>query len=925
MKKFAIPLVIVLTFLCALGGYAQSKVGGKVVDDTDKTGLQNATVMLLQAKDSILVDFTRVDESGRFSLTKSDSQDYLLMISYPKYGSFSQLLEKGAGNVDIGEVGLTGVANLIEEVMITGRIPVVIKGDTIEYDAGSFTTEKNAKVEDLLKVLPGITVDAAGKITAQGKTVEKVLLDGEEFFGDDPTLVTRNIRSDMVDKVQVYEKKSDLAERTGVDDGERIQTINVTLKEDAKNGMFGKVEGAVGNDDFYMGKVAVNKFKGSRKIAAYGLTSNDGTVSLGWQDEEKFGLESDQMQMSDDGSMMFFGSGGDEFSYWNGRGRPKALNTGVSFMDRLGKRNNKLNLSYKFGRIENNEITTGLSQQNLPNGTFNQNTLSDNYVENQRHRFNGRYDWNIDSLTTLIVKLSGTRGQRQSNDYSEAFSVNEANVRINDNTTRLVTDAKTSNITYDGLLTRKFNKVGRSLSLRVAGNVADDTGDSFLDATTNQFNADGTLVNTNITDQYKDIARNSNNLQTSATYTEPITDKWRTSIGYTFNNSRTHSINNSFNADANGDYTVFDEEFSNDFNFNTVRNAGDLSVGYKSDKIEFNFNNNLRNDDLFQRNNHQSMELDRGFLTYNPSARIRYNITKAKMISLNFNRNNILPSLTQIQPLRQNNDPLNIVEGNADLTPAQSNSYNLSYNSWDLLKNTWMFASVGFSQQYNAIQQNVNISESGVRTIIFDNMRERVNNNANIWTGMGRTLIKKYKIDARYGVNGNLNDNYNFLNGDLNRNQNYNYGFDLNIERNTTKTIDFRVGVNPGWRRLASSLQPQFNSSGFTLGSNLWFKAYLPWKIQLYGTGNYTYEAPTEVFDQSFTRFIFTPGVSKRFLKNETLTAEVYVNDVFNQNIGFSRFQQAGMISQQNYNTISRFFMVKVSWDFSMMGGMSAD
>lgn len=924
MKKFAIPLVIVLTFLCALGGYAQSKVSGKVVDDTDKTGLQNATVMLLQAKDSILVDFTRVDESGRFSLTKSDSQDYLLMISYPKYGSFSQLLEKGAGNVDIGEVGLTGVANLIEEVMITGRIPVVIKGDTIEYDAGSFTTEKNAKVEDLLKVLPGITVDASGKITAQGKTVEKVLVDGEEFFGDDPTLVTRNLRSDMVDKVQVYEKKTDLAERTGVDDGERIQTINVTLKEDAKNGMFGKLEGGVGTDDFYLGKVAVNKFRGSQKIAVYGIGANDGTISLGWRDEEKFGLSEDQMVMSDDGNMMFFGGGGDEFSYWNGRGRPQAINTGVSFMDKFGKNGNKINLNYKFGRIENNEITEGFNQTNLTDGVLNQSSQRNSNVENQRHRFNGRYDWNIDSLSSLMVKVSGTSGLREANDYSETIGTNGDNVLVNDNIAKLTSDAKNTNMTYDGLFTRKFNKVGRSLSIRLAGNISDDNGDGFLNTITNQYRGDSTI--STVVDQFKEMSNKSNNLQTSATYTEPLSERWRTSIGYSYNNSRSHSVNNSFNANAEGEYTEFDAEFSNDFNFNTVRNSGDLSIGYKSEKIEFNLNNNLRHDDLFQRNNYANEDLERSFVTYNPRAFIRYNITKSKRLNLNFNRNNILPSLLQIQPLRQNNDPLNLVDGNPNLSQAQRNSYSLYYNSWDLLQNRFIYLGGSFNQDYNAIVQNVNVdSASFVRTITYDNMRERVNNSANFWAGVGSNLIKKYKIEGRYGLNANISDGYNYIDNLLNRNQNYNYGLDLTIEKNTTKSIDFRVGVNPGWRTISSSIRPEQNSSGFTLGSNLWFKAYLPWKIQIYGTGNYTYEAPTEVFDESFTRFIFTPGVSKRFLKNESLTAEVYVNDVFNQNIGFTRYQQAGMISQQSYNTISRFVMFKVSWDFSMMGGVSAD
>src|SRR5690606_2683187 len=197
---------------------------------------------------------------------------------------------------------LTSVAHLIEEVVVKRRAAITIKGDTTEYDASQFKMEKNAKVEDLLKVLPGITVDASGNITAQGKTVKKVLVDGEEFFGDDPTLATRNIRSDMVDKVQVYEKMSDESERTGVDDGQREQTINVKLKGDSKNGIVGKVLGGGGTHDYYMGQLMLNKFKGSQKIAAYGLFGNNGTTSMNWEDAQKFGGDSG-VSYGDDGSI----------------------------------------------------------------------------------------------------------------------------------------------------------------------------------------------------------------------------------------------------------------------------------------------------------------------------------------------------------------------------------------------------------------------------------------------------------------------------------------------------------------------------------------------------------------------------------------------------------------------------------------------
>src|SRR5690606_9954636 len=332
MKLLTTVLLSLVLGFISLQTSAQSKISGSIVDESDKTKLANATVMLLQAKDSILVDFTRVNADGKFAIKNPDNQDYLLIISYPKFGDYFQTIKKGAGNVALGEIELQSAANLIEEVLITGKIPVVIKGDTTEYDASSFVTEKNAKVEDLLKVLPGISVDASGKITAQGKTVEKVLVDGEEFFGDDPTLVTRNIRSDMVDKVQVYEKKSEQAERTGVDDGTRIQTINVKLKEDAKNGSFGKAElaGGLGNDkEYYMGKLAYNKFKGSFKLGAYLMGSTDGKFSLSWQEQEKFNMSDTESGMTGDGGF-FMVRNSDEFSNWDGKGHPKAISLGAS-------------------------------------------------------------------------------------------------------------------------------------------------------------------------------------------------------------------------------------------------------------------------------------------------------------------------------------------------------------------------------------------------------------------------------------------------------------------------------------------------------------------------------------------------------------------------------------------------------------------
>lgn len=920
-------ILVTILGLLTLTAFGQTNVSGTVVDEVDQTKLTNATVMLLQAKDSILVDFIRADQDGRFKLQSPDTADYLLIISYPKFGDFYQKIAQGSGDQALGEVQLQSAANLIEEVLVTGKIPVVIKGDTVEYDAGSFVTEKNAKVEDLLKVLPGMSVDANGAITAQGKTVEKVLVDGEEFFGDDPTLVTRNIRSDMVDKVQVYEKKSEESERTGVDDGERIQTINVQLKEDAKKGVFGKIEGAGGLDDnsgYYLGKLAVNKFSGSQKIGAYLLTSNDGNVSLNWQEEEKFNLSDDQMEVTESGGVNF-SWGGDEFSYWDGKGQPIALSTGISFMDAWKEKKHKLNLSYKYANIKNDITENNINQTPSDNGLINNDMNSNNSSDAFRHRFNSKYDLDIDSLTTLTMKLSGSRSQSERNSHIDGQTF-QGDSLASENFSDQYSKSINSNLTYDGYLTRKFKKEGRSISLRVAGNLSEDEGDMKINSEANYFS----LGRVDTIDQMKDMSSSTNNFRSSITYTEPLGKYFKTSIGYEYNMSKSNSINNSFNKDQSGAYTELDELYSNDFDFNTTRNAANLTLGYKTEKVEVNFTNNFRIDDMAQTNNYERTDLNREYFTYNPSAWFRYSFSKNKRIGVNYDRNNQLPGLFQIQPLRQNTDQMNQILGNENLKPANSNKFSVYYNSYDMLKGKYIYGNVSLTQNNSAIQQNVTIFPGGRREMYYDNA-DQAGYNGSAWMGGGFDLVRKHQIKADLGLQANLNTYSNYIKdltlenaeADFQANDNTSYSYNLRIGayKNTTKNIDFNVNFRPGWTVLKTTLNPDLNSDGFTFNSNVWFKYYLPAKFSLYADLSYEYQAPTNAFPDKFERVLFKPGISRKFLKGENLVVDFYVNDLLKQNTGFRRFQSGNAITQTSYNTISRYFMLKVSWDFTSMKG----
>ncbi len=312
IKAFSFFIFIFLT----ISAHAQNlyTVKGVVADTASNIKLGNAVVSILNAKDSILIGFKRTDILGAFSIKITQPGAFILRVSYPGYVGYAERFALDDKKIiDFGQLHLNLKSRFLKEIIVRGEaVAVKIKGDTTEFNASSYVIEPHAKVENLLKQLPGLRIDQNGKITANGDAVKKVLVDGEEFFGDDPTLVTRNIRGDMVDKVQLYNKKSDQATFTGIDDGKEEKTINIKLKEDKKNGYFGKLEGGVGNDGYYEAQAMLNSFKKNNKLAAYGISGNNGKIGLGWQDNAKYGASG-----APKNSIMSLDDGADDFESSN--------------------------------------------------------------------------------------------------------------------------------------------------------------------------------------------------------------------------------------------------------------------------------------------------------------------------------------------------------------------------------------------------------------------------------------------------------------------------------------------------------------------------------------------------------------------------------------------------------------------------------
>lgn len=901
MKRVWLSLLLILLCSCGIV-QAQSRIEGKIIDGKDQLKLHNATIMLLTAKDSILTDFTRADESGKFSLPKPDTGQYVLIITYPKYGEYYVDILPGQSYTNLS-IGLTSSATLLQEVIVTGRVPITIKGDTTEYDARSFKVEKNAKVEDLLKVLPGITVDASGKITAQGKTVEKMLVDGEEFFGDDPKLVSRNIRSDMVDKIQVYEKKSDKAEKTGIDDGVRKQTINVKLKEEAKRGIFGKVDAGGGSNKFYLGQGFLNYFDQSFRVSAYLIASNTGKTGLNGQEASSVGGD-------DNGSGSF-----------EGEGIPKSLSTGFQYSDKTKNKKQSWRINYQYNQ-SNVELDRSIFTRNAARDTVlisNNNTIA--AKENKKHSLGLKYEFKIDSLSDLTVWAGADRNHDNSSSITFSNTFNQFDQQINKNTRNFGNDTKSEQYNASAIYVKRFKKKGRSFGLNYSASGNKQDGKQYLYSNLNYYRNGDSIGNT-IVDQEKIIANSSMAIIGGASYSEPLSKKVILSVEYAINFERENNSVKSFNKNPNtGKYDDLDDIYSNDFLYKTTKNIYNLSVNYKPmEKFVINIANRFENSNLSQLNNRvSSSDLSRSFFVYNPVLDLSYDIKKNKSITIAYRGTNGLPALNQIQPLRSNLDPLNEYLGNENLKPSYTNDLNVNFRSFSILSGEFYGIFINASRTNKAIIQNTTIDSVGKTTFIWDNLNHNTNNQIVISPMYYGILWKKYQLRHGGGPSLTIGNNYNYVNGVLANAKFQTYSLNYGLQKSTTKGLDFEFEASPGYVIQDNSVGMMEDSKGFTFSANGNLRYFLPAKFVLRTDFNYRYQAPTAVYSKKFERLVLSPALSKKFMKDEKLEVTFMVNDVLNQNVGFERSQNGTLLTERQFNTISRYYMLKLSWEINKM------
>ena len=559
------------------------RITGKIVDTTEQKILVNANIVLLSAKDSVLVTSVRSNTEGKFEFSNISKGQYILLVSFPKYADFIDKVELSNQDKDLGQVPLLTSFYLMKEIVIKNAAAIRIKGDTTEFTADSFRVTPNADVQELLRKMPGFQVNAKGEITAQGEKVQKVLVDGEEFFSDDPAVVTKNLRADAIEKVQLFDKKSDQAAFTGIEDGERTKTINLKIKEDKKNGYFGKVEGGSDAGKYGMGKLMLNAFKGKRKIAGYVTTANNQFEGLNWEEARAYGDGGNTItEVGDDGSVMMMYSG--DGDYEENKGLPNQQTVGAFYGNKW--KNTTTGNSGQYQRLGTELTGTGFNKTLLDGYSLDSYTKNLQSQDRKRYKFSSTNEWGTDSTGLFKFVIKGANTLRSAQADIEATTLRDNQNKINQSNRSTTLNENDKSLTSNLSFRKKFAKKGRSISFITDLSFNDKSQDATLKAENVFFTAGQSNRVENI-DQQKAAQQFGSSIASNLVYTEPLSDKSFLLFKYGISIGRNDAERNTFIQNNAGAYKTLVDSLSNHFEFNTVNNNASVSYRFVAKKMNF--------------------------------------------------------------------------------------------------------------------------------------------------------------------------------------------------------------------------------------------------------------------------------------------------------------------------------------------------
>ncbi|MES2374811.1 MAG: outer membrane beta-barrel family protein [Bacteroidota bacterium] len=921
MKK--ITAVMAILFLLAVSplNAQQPVLKGNISDTAAKQNLEHALITLLRAKDSTLYKFGRASASGDFEIKNLMPGKYKLVITYPSYADYvDDITVADKPVIELGKIGLITKAHLLEDVVVRQQIAAIrMKGDTIEYKADSFKVRAGASVEEMLRKVPGFQIDKDGKITAQGEKIEKVLVDGEEFFGDDPTVATRNLDAAAIDKFQVYDKKSDQSTFTGIDDGTKTKTLNLKMKEDRKRGVFGKLEASAGPDDKWNNSLMANAFKGKRRFSFFGIMSSTGKTGLGWDEMSKYGdAGSTQTFTMDDGGIAFGMGSYDDFGNTYGQGVPKSWSAGINYGNKFDEDKKNLNGSYKYGKVITEGTGTTISQSILPGSLFFNSQTSTTYTDKYRNSLNGTYDWSFDSSFSAKLTLRAYKGNTKTHSLFASEALNASGIPVNSSKRRSSSEADDQSLNASLILRKKFKKPGRTLSLNIDQRYVETNTDGFLYAVNSYYDKVGNPFGSDTTDQEKINGSLNKAVTGRLAYTEALSKSITMELSYGLGKTLTESKLLSYDKNGAGKYENLNKPFSNSYAYDIMNNTGGVMMRYNSKKYTIAAGGDISRADIEQKDLIKDSVTKYAYKNLFPRANLTYKFNANKRLQLNYNGNTRQPTIQQLQPVADNTNPLNVQVGNPDLKQEFNHNISLYYNDYKVLKERGINASASYGTTVNAIRNSTTTDTLNRTRYQYINMDGNYNYRARF--GYGQKLPKLWDIYANLSYSFYQNVSSSIVNGQFNQSHSGNQSINLSFSKYKENKYDVYINHSYSYNNSSSSIRKDVNNNYWSMNTYANLNIHLPAGFEISQSLSANFRQTTPVFKTNNNVITWDAYFGKKIFKDKKSEIRLSAFDILDQNKGVNRNTSETTVTERTFETLHRYFLLSFVWNFTKNG-----
>ena len=940
MKKLLIWTELLLT--ATLSTYAQNKivtVSGRVIEAGTKEPVELAAVQLLSLPDSAQVAGMTTSTQGYFSLSKQKPGKYLLKVSFIGYVTkiIPVQLTANVPAKKMGNIELATDAVMLQEAVVVAEAPqVTVVEDTLMYNSSAYRTPEGAMLEELVKKLPGAEIDDDGNVKINGKDLKKIMVDGKEFFGGDVKTGLKNLPVDMVDKLKTYDKKSDLARVTGIDDGEEETVLDLTVKKGMNQGWFGNADLGAGTKDRYTGRMMLNRFVDKTQFSIIGSANN----------------------VNDQG--FSGGGGGPRWRSNNGLNATKML--GANFATQTNKLELGGSVRYNFQDADISSINS--SERFLQNGNSYSNSNNKNRNKGTNLNADFRMEWKPDTLTNIIFRPNFSYGRTNNASRSESGTFNEdpfnlivnpndylnfdnlsddplKDIRVNATNSASLSKGKSLSGNATLQVNRKLNNRGRNLTFRGVFGYGDNDNDQYTQSETRYYQLLNHLGGDSILyrNQYITTPTRNYNYTAQVTYSEPIAKATFLQFSYQFQYKYSKSDKTTFDLLDYPDWAIggaLPSGYESHAVDSLSKNAEyryynhDASVGLRFIRPKYQLNVGMsfqpQNSTLSYKKGDYMIDTTRTVFNFAPNMDLRFRFSKVSQLRFTYRGRSNQPTMENLLPITDNSNPLNIRMGNPGLKPSFAHTMRLFYNTYNAEKQRGIMTHFSFTATQNSISNSTRYNEETGGLITRP---ENINGNWNAFGMFGfNTALKNKKYTINTFTNVNYQNNVAFLYNQDTKNNDRNTSTGLTLGERVTGSyrndwFEFSLNGSINYTAERNKLRPENNQEPYTYSYGASTNITMPWKMTL--ATNIANQSRRGYRDSSMNRdeLIWNAQLAQSLLKGAaTVSFEVY--DILRQQSNISRSLSADMRSVSEYNGINSYCMVHFIYRLNIFGSKAA-